>query len=447
MSAPVQAHVAAGTQAILEPAGQVPRWSLATRVAFRFCFVYFSLFSLLTQIAHDLVAIPKFDLPLLEFLWPTRQIVFWTAAHVFGVKTQLTTTGSGSGDKIFDWVFHFCVLVVSLVATALWSVLDRKRESYLTLNKWFRVFLRFALASQMLIYGLIKIFPVQMPTLSLFKLVEPYGNFSPMGVLWASISATPAYETFAGSAEALGGILLLVPRTATLGALVCLADSVQVFTLNMTYDVPVKILSFHLILMSVFLLAPELARLANFFLLDRTAERSKQPQLFPTARANRIAVVAQIVFALWLVGNYLYGVRDLWHSRGGGMPKPSLYGIWNAEQLSIDGQVRAPLTTDYDHWRRIIFDFNRLSFQRMDESLAFYKYQINDKDKTVAVTKDGDKNWKATLAFQRVSPSELILDGMMDNHKFHMQLRLVDRNSFLLVSRGFHWVQELPFNR
>jgi hypothetical protein len=35
----------------------------------------------------------------------------------------------------------------------------------------------------------------------------------------------------------------------------------------------------------------------------------------------------------------------------------------------------------------------------------------------------------------------------MDGHKLRMQLRLFDRDSFLLVSRGFHWIQEYPFNR
>jgi hypothetical protein len=29
----------------------------------------------------------------------------------------------------------------------------------------------------------------------------------------------------------------------------------------------------------------------------------------------------------------------------------------------------------------------------------------------------------------------------------HAELTLVDPNSFLLVTRGFHWIQEFPFNR
>ncbi len=53
--------------------------------------------------------------------------------------------------------------------------------------------------------------------------------------------------------------------SAGCGALVCLGDWIHVFALNVTYDVPVKPLSFHLILLSLFVLAPDLKRLADFF--------------------------------------------------------------------------------------------------------------------------------------------------------------------------------------
>ncbi len=129
-----------------------------------------------------------------------------------------------------------------------------------------------------------------MPFPRLYTLMEPFGNMSPMGVLWASIGASPAYEIFAGCAEMLGGILLIVPRTTMLGALICLADMTQVFMLNMTYDVPVKLFSFHLILMSLFLLAPDVKRLLDMFFFNRPVQPSTQFPLFATPRANRIAV-------------------------------------------------------------------------------------------------------------------------------------------------------------
>jgi len=345
-------------------------------------------------------------------------------------------------------VLVFCLLVIALLATATWSILDRRRENYVTLHKWFRLCMRICLAGQMFAYGFAKAVPLQMPFPYLTRLVEPFGNFSPMGVLWSSIGAAPGYEVFAGCAEILGGILLILPCTTTLGALICLADMTQVFMLNMTYDVPVKLLSFHLILLSLFLLAPDLQRLANMFFLNRPVSPLTQPLPFATPRANKIALVAQIVFGLWLVGMYGYGSWTGWHSYGGGSPKSALYGIWNVEQLIIDGQVRSPLLTDTSLWRRIIFEIpTRMAFQRMDDTLDRYRASINTNDQTLDLAKDNDKNWKARFDFQRPASDRLIFAGDMDSHKVKVELQLVDRKKFLLVSRGFHWVQEYPFNR
>jgi len=410
--------------------------------------VYFGLYCLTTQILGSLFTNPEVDVPDPSTLWPMRQIIFWTAAHIFRVAHPLVYSGSGSGDKTFDWVAAFCLLILAILATFIWSLLDRRRENYATLYKWFRAFIRFALASQMFAYGLAKAVPLQMPFPYLYKLVEPYGNFSPMGVLWSSVGASPAYEIFAGSAEMVAGILLIFPRMTTLGALVCLIDSAYIFTLNMTYDVPVKLFAFHMILMSLFLLAPEFSRLADFFLSNRAAAPSTQPPLFRTRRANRIALAVQIVVGIWLIGINAYGSWTGWHTDGGGRTKSELYGIWNVEQLSIDGQIRSPLLNDYDRWHRVIFDFpDRVTFQRMDDTYAGYGASINVNDKTLALTKGDEKNRKGDFHFQRPAQDQLTLDGNMDGHTVHMRLQLVDRNKFLLVNRGFHWIQEYPYNR
>ena len=421
-------------------------WGLALRIAFRFCVAYFTLFSLSNQILGGLLIIPKLNIPELSSVWPLRHITFWTAAHVFRIKHDLVYTGSGSGDKTFDWVLAFCLLVIAAVITLVWSILDRHRPNYLTFHKWFRVALRFALASEMFLYGLSKAIPLQMPFPYLTRLLQPYGNSSLMGVLWSSVGASPSYEIFTGCAETLGGILLLTPRTTTLGALVCLADMIQVFTLNMTYDIPVKLLSFHLILFSLFLLAPEARRLFNFFFTDRATVPSRQTPLFRSVRANRVAVLLQVAFGLYLIGMGIYSGIEGWHSYGGGRPKPSLYGIWDVEQMSVDGQVRPAMLTDRDRWRRAIFDLTTFTiFQRSDDSFSGYGSSINDQNKTLTLTKPADKNWKASFTYSRPEPDQLILDGSMDGHQVQMKLKLLDRNKFALLNRRFHWIKEYPY--
>jgi hypothetical protein len=115
--------------------------------------------------------------------------------------------------------------------------------------------------------------------------------------------------------------------------------------------------------------------------------------------------------------------------------------------MSIDEQPRPPLLTDSARWRRAIFDFPEgMAFQRLDDSFARYVASVNLPERTLALTKRGDKNWKANFTFQQAG-DRLILDGRMDNHQVHMELQLMDRNSFRLVSRGFHWAQTSPFGR
>ena len=441
----------AGDLVLLEPQTEhqsIHRWPLALRVAFRFCLVYFGLFCLTTQVLGGLINIPKVDIPDLATLLPLRQFIFWVAAHLFRISQPLVYDGSGSGDKTFDWVMCFSFLVIAALTTVIWSILDRKRASYIGMHKWFRLFLRFALGGQMLIYGFVKLFPMQMPFPNLVRLLEPFGNFSPMGVLWYSIGASPAYEKLCGSAELLAGILLLIPGVTLLGALVTAAVASEIFILNMTYDVPVKILSFHLLLIALFLASPDLSRLTDFFLSNRAVAASSQPSLFRTQRANRIAIAAQLLFALWLVGSNIYGSLLQWPVYGGGQPLSPLYGIWKVDTHSIDGHERSPLMGDYGRWRRIVFDSpDRMTYQRMDDSFGNYQCVIDQKNLTIALTKADDKKWKGTLRYQRPKPDQLILDGDVGGHPMHMQLALFDRNKLQLISSGFHWVQEYPFNR
>jgi hypothetical protein len=457
------------TQSQPQPQLNIPSWSPTLRIAFRFWIVYLGLYCLGTQIVTSLFSPTEGSvLPDPATLWPVRSVISWTGAHILHVNTPLSAFwvgNSATSDDIFAWVMSFCLLVIAAAATVVWSLLDRHRKNYVELHKWFRLFVRFGIAGQMFFYGWSKVFLVQMHYPSLTRLLQPLGTFSPLALLWNSIGAAPGYQIFCGFAEVAGGLLLLFPRTVILGALISIADMVQVLVLDLSYDVPVRLLAFNLILLSCFLLAPDVPRLVRFLFLNRATAPSTQVRLFRGIRANRIALAAQMVFGLWLIGVNFHQFRVYWNNQGGGRPIPPLYGIWEVKQMSVDEQPRPPLLTDSTRWRRAIFDYpNRscagqytqvihtqastcLAFQRLDDSLAPYGASINLSDRTLALTKNGDKNWSGSFTFQRPAGDQLILDGRMDNHQVHMELQLADRNLFPLVSRGFHWVMEAPFGR
>jgi uncharacterized membrane protein YphA (DoxX/SURF4 family) len=441
----------------MQPGPQAPHWDTATRIAFRFCFVYLGLFVIYfcPIWLQYLLFLKRESALVLGGIWPMRPIVLWAGGHIFRM-TPPPSTGPGF-DGSFYWVEAFCALMIAVLATVAWSILDRKREAYGTLYKWFRLVIRFVLAALMFSYGVFKIIPAQMPYPNLFELVRPFGHFLPIQVRWTYMGAGPAYEIFAGCAEVLGGVLLLFPRTTTLGALICLADLTNVFVIDMTYNVANKLEVFNFILLALFLVAPESRRLANVFILNRAVLPSQRPQLFDTRRANRIAMVVQVVLVVYLIGATAYDAWvNQWLVRASSASRPALYGIWDLDQLSVDGQVRSPLVTDNERWRRIIFDSgviwelsldadNRVAFERPDDSLAYYRASINVRDKTVTITdpdpENSRKDWSARFTFDRPAQDQLILDGEMDKHKLHMQLHLFDRKKFELVSSGFHWIQ------
>jgi hypothetical protein len=429
------------------PEASEPSWRLSTLVAFRWCVVYFGLYVATTQMLPSMVRLPMAGIPLLGMVPPLRNIFIWIGTHVLQISGPIRVQGSGSGDKLFDWVQVFSLLLIAVVVTAVWSVIDRQRRHHAVLNSWFRLFIRFALGTTMMQYGLSKVVPLQMPVIFLNRLVEPFGNFSPMGVLWTSIGAAPGYEIFAGSAELLGGALLFVPRTALLGALICLLDAITIFTLNMTYDVPVKLFSFHLILLSLVLLAPNGRSLIDMLLLNRSARAVSEPPVGQSRRVQRGWRVAQISYGAYVLLLGAMGSIVSWQQFGGGAPKSPLFGIWEIETMSMDGQVRPPLLTDESRWRRAIFQApTTLTLQRMDDSFEYFGVAIDVSKRTMSLTARGGKE-SSTLTFDRPTPERLVLDGPIRGRPVHLELALRDPNSFLLKSRGFNWVQEVPFNR
>src|SRR3954468_4855691 len=103
------------------------------------------------------------------------------------------------------------------------------------------------------------------------RYIGTYGDSNAMGLLWTLMGSSPGYQSFAGAIELSAGLLLIVPRLATFGALLASAPVTNVLVMNMAYDVQVKIFSAHLLIAAVFLLVPDLSRLWEFFVLQQSA--------------------------------------------------------------------------------------------------------------------------------------------------------------------------------
>jgi hypothetical protein len=99
-------------------------------------------------------------------------------------------------------------------------------------------------------------------------------------------------------------------------------------------------------------------------------------------------------------------------------------------------------------WRRLIFDRpGAFAVQLTSDSLQRYRLKLDEAHKAMALTKLDDPAWKSSLAYQRPAPDRLTVEGTLEGHKVRASLHRVEEPRFLLLTRGFRWVNEYPFNR
>jgi hypothetical protein len=447
------------TTAASDPAP--PRWSLPTRIGFRFFATYFLLYVMFTQMYSSLLGRLLGYLPFTVVPPGSTQAVRSMREYIAlsWLKFPLPLSqNQGAGDKPVDYALVVGLLVIASAITALWSAVDWKRQSYPRLKAWTWVFVRFSLATSLATYGWIKAFPLQMSFPPLTRMLEPYGHFTLMAVLWSKIGSSTAYEIFTGCAELLAAVLLLIPGLSTLGALIAIPVTFQVWMLNMTYDVPVKLFSLHLLAMSTFLILPDLRRLLNFFVLKRATDPPQEGRLFRSLRAHRIAIAVQVVFAVFLLwGGYQQGKAGA--AARLNQPRPPLYGIWNIDRMMINGVERAPLLTDYDRWRRMVVQVpTAISFQRMNDTWAGFSATTDLAAKTIVFTTFANPQAAAQnpanaarkeigrFTIEQPAPDRMILAGTLSGKTYRMETSYFDPEKLRLKAATFKWIQDRPWN-
>ncbi|MFF2396815.1 DoxX family protein [Nocardia sp. NPDC058114] len=438
----------------------VARWHPAVRVLFRFGFIVVGVGMAGVWLLHALLrtlGVPQEMVSEVAEWTALHPLTDWVGTQIFGVPIDYTVTGSG--DTAAKWVAVFTLLLVAVPVTAAWSVFDRRRPNYTRLYEWFRLLLRISLASALLLYGMIKVLPSQM-SFNLERLVEPFGQMSPMAVLWAQSSLSEPYEMALGAAEVVAALLLILPVTAGIGSVLAVIVALQVLLMNLTFDVPVKLFALQLFLYATVLAAPDVIRIVRA-LLGRTVVARTSTPLLSTARGNRILLAAQVLMGVWLLGATTVEAYDGWHTYGNARPKSPLYGIWNVTEYSIAGE-QVPALVDFrrspsnstmpsatERFRRIIFDIPQgMTVQRLDDSLVSFPARIDTDQHTLTLSKDTAHQWKlATFSYVQPQSDRLILEGILGGRPIRMQLDQVGLAQFPAVSRGFHWVQPAPYYR
>ncbi len=376
-----------------------------------------------------------------------HKFIPWVGKNIIGLKTPITIFTNGSGDTTYDYVLLFTHFSCSIFACIVWTILDRKRKSYNQAIYWLRVLVRYYLASAMIGYGMVKVFHLQMPFPYLSQLVQTFGDKSPMGLAWSFIGYSKAYSAYTGWAEVVGGLLLLFRRTTLLGSLVVFIVTLNIAMINYCYDVPVKLYSSVLLLMALFLMAPDVKRVFNVLLGKGTVEKISFPSMLKSTKTKIAWLIIKAMFIISLLYSTISGAISSQKQYGDLRKLPPLYGIYNTETVIRNNDTILPLGTDSTRWKQLIIQFeNNAQVKMMNDSLKYYNFIVNDSLKNILMYSYADTANKSTLFYQKDSTS-LIITGLMGKDSVQMKFKKFDINKFRLVNRGFHWVNEYPYNR
>jgi hypothetical protein len=140
----------------------------------------------------------------------------------------------------------------------------------------------------------------------------------------------------------------------------------------MFYDVPVKLFSFHLLLMAVFLAAPDLPRLANLLVFNRAAPAASAA---PLSERNWICrgapILVSVLGAAVLCGLFLWAWRGYVKHAAAASVKPPYYGVWEVDDFAAGGPAGHAVFTDKlreemrlqpgdKQWKSLIFERSKV---------------------------------------------------------------------------------------
>lgn len=407
-------------------------WPAIQRVAFRFLFPYFVLSGLPSLLPYLPFGSSLSD----QWFLGNVAIGRWLILHVLHLPEHGTPP---STDRLDLFLFHMLVIGISIVVALVWSTLDVRRPNYSRLYVWLYGLVRIALAAEMFGYGWSKILPYQFwgGQVPLYDVAQPLGHLNPQGLLWALMGFSRPYAIFTGALEWLGALFLCFRRTATLGAVILIGTLANVVMLNFAFDVPVKLGAANLLVMALFVAAPDLSRLAKVLLLNQpTGPRAVGP-LFRSAQLTRLTRFGAPVLAVFLAYQPLSSMLPDLRIGGRQAPPPPLYGIFEVDSVARNGTRIPPLLSNTTRWRRVVFErSDRASITWMSDSMRMYRSMTDTNARTLQLSTRVDT---LRLTYARPDEGHLELRGFVASDSLVIWLRYIPSSTYHLFNTRHRW--------
>jgi hypothetical protein len=268
-----------------------------------------------------------------------------------------------------------------------------------------------------------------------------------MHLLWTFMGASAGYRIFGGLAEVVPGTLFLFRRTTPLASLLGAAVMTNVVALNFFYDVPVKIYSVHIVLLCGFLLLPEIGVLANVLVLRRASLPVIEPRVHLPRRWMHWAALSAKILVLGLCCYMVFGLYKDTKESGQSYKPNELRGVWKVDSFVVAGQ-ELPAVSPSHRWARLTVGRQRnWSVELAYDGARSFNPTYAGTTASLRDTKDNPAAPEAILTWQQVDPEHITLTGTIQGLPATIKLHGSLEDQSLLMHRGFHWINEDPYQR
>ncbi len=411
---------------------QLDSWRPWQLIAFRWLFVYLMLYSF-----DSFAEVLKIFDRMRDLCKPVSHTMTQAFAKAF-LHVDIATFSSYSDDT-YNFVQCLMFAITATISTVIWSIAARKSSDHNRLLSWLRVVMQVHVGATVLSYGMAKVVPCQFPPLDAILLSQPVGEYSPQGLLWAVMGYSPLYTIFGGVTEVVAGFLLMLPATYLVGALLSFAVMVNVLMFNLSYDIGVKVLSFHLLLGAAVVFLPDLKGLLKLFFLQKPFSPASYAALFNRPKLNKTAVIVQMVVALVWLGDQTFANLNRYH-RQYSVPTYAQDGIWIVEKQTVDGRDVANTDEANLRWGRLSFKNKKLVIQ----NTAGTRFVCAIEPDKAPIPVRQDKVVVGTMTFVRsaVEPGHASIEGTFADRKVSCQLTAVPIQELPLTRRSFRWIED-----
>jgi hypothetical protein len=237
-----------------------------------------------------------------------------------------------------------------------------------------------------------------------------------------------------GFMEIIPAILILFKRTRQIGLLVSLGVLINVFAINLSFDISVKLFSGFLIILNLYLLIPTLKTMWNLFVLKKESIFIEQMD-FSIAKSTEIILKSILICILILESLFPY--LNSGNFNDDFAKRPFLHGAYEVQEFTENGKKLDCYSTQLK--RIFIHRDGYIIFQNQQDEMTDYKLDINQIKNSFILTDYGLNKIKMNYTYSK-KDSLLIICYNTNGVTTTLKTKTINWQKLPALQKQFHWM-------